>query len=186
MTLVRIRTIITAVKTYDFMRMLGERSSRVERMYYRWAKARGISYNVLAVLYVAYKDSASSQKVVCEEWGIPKQTVNTVCRDLCRDGFLRLEKSEQDGRETRLVLTEKGIRMAQPVVTELLDIETSILDSMGPEAIGQLLDLFQHFCSEAEKRLLASAQEHVKTTASVHPEKEEKEMNHSESDCKGY
>lgn len=148
------------METYEFMRILGERSNRVDRLYYKWAKAHGFSYNVLAVLYVAYKDSASSQKVVCEEWSLPKQTVNTVCKDLCNRGYLILERSEQDGRETRLVLTEAGKKLAEPVVTELIDIETKILESMGVESVEKLLILFNKFCDEAESRLSASAKEY--------------------------
>lgn len=148
------------METYEFMRVLGERSNRVDRLYYKWAKAHGFSYNVLAVLYVAYKDSNSSQKVVCEEWSLPKQTVNTVCKDLCSRGYLTLEKSESDGRETRLVLTEAGKKLAEPVVTELIHIETQILESMGADSVKTLLTLFNCFCDEAENRLSASAKEY--------------------------
>ncbi len=45
------------METYEIMRVLGERSNRLDRLYYKWARAHGFSYNVLAVLYVAYKDS---------------------------------------------------------------------------------------------------------------------------------
>lgn len=149
------------LETYEFMRVLGERSNRVNRLYYRWAKAHGFSYNVLAVLYVAYKDRASTQKVVCEEWSLPKQTVNSVCRDLCQRGCLRLERGETDGRETRLVLTEAGRKLAEPVVTELIDIETRILGNMGGDAAATLLALFQRFCDEAERLLSASVRENT-------------------------
>lgn len=40
------------METYEFMRVLGERSNRVDRLYYKWAKAHGFSYNVLAVLLI--------------------------------------------------------------------------------------------------------------------------------------
>ena len=148
------------MKTYEFMRVLGERSNRVDRLYDKWAKAHGFSYHMPAVLYVAYKDSASSQKVVCEEWSLPRQTVNTVCKDLCRRGYLTLEKSESDKRETRLVLTEAGKRLAKPVVTERINIETGILESMGSDSVEMLLTLFNRFCNEAERRLSASAKEY--------------------------
>lgn len=141
------------METYEFMRVLGERANRVDRLYYKWAKAHGISYNVLAVLYVAYKDPESTQKVVSEEWSLPKQTVNTVCKDLCARGLLILEKSERDGREMRLTLTEAGKELARPVVDELIGVESEILGSMGCEAVKTLLTLFNQYCDEAEKRL---------------------------------
>lgn len=144
------------METYEFMRVLGERSNRVDRLYYKWAKAHGISYNVLAVLYVAYKDAESTQKVVSEEWSLPKQTVNTVCKELCERGYLTLGKSERDGRETRLILTEAGKALAQPVVEELIGIESCILESMGADAVKALLGLFNQFCDEAEQRLTSS------------------------------
>lgn len=145
--------------TYEFMRILGERSNRVDRLYYKWAKAFGLSYNLLAVLYVAYKDPNSTQKVVCEEWGLPKQTVNTVCKELRDKGYLTLEKSRRDGREARLSLTEKGKNMAKPIVERLLSIESRILESMGKDAVCDLLALFNTFCDEAERMLTASAKE---------------------------
>lgn len=144
--------------TYEFMRALGERSNRVNRLYYKWAKAHGISYNVLAVLYVAYKDTESTQKVVAEEWSLPKQTVNTVCKELCENGYLTLQKSPQDGRETKLVLTDYGKEMAKPVVEELINIESQILESMGTNSVNQLLSLFNQFCDEAETKLMVSPQ----------------------------
>ena len=147
------------METYEFMRVLGERSNRVDRLYYKWAKEHGISYNVLAVLYVAYKDPESTQKVVSEEWSLPKQTVNTICKDLCERGYLTLEKSERDGRETRLVLTEAGRALAKPVVEELIGIESQILESMGENSVKALLGLFNQFCDEAEHFLSVSAKD---------------------------
>lgn len=138
------------METYDFMRILGERRNRVDRLYYRWAKAHGLSYNVLAVLYVSYKDPQSTQTVVSEEWSLPKQTVNTVCKNLCKRGLLTLQKSVKDGRETVLCLTDEGKKLAQPIVNELLAVESQILSRMGEKNSQLLLELYTSFCYEAE------------------------------------
>ncbi len=144
------------METYEFMRVLGERSNRVDHLYYKWAKAHGISYNVLAVLYVAYKDPESTQKVVCEEWALPKQTVNTLCKQLCEHGYLRILKSDHDGRETKLLLTKDGEELAKPIVEELIAIEAGILKAMGTKEAEKLLVLFNKFCDEAERKLTAA------------------------------
>ena len=40
------------MEMYEFMRVPGEHSNRVDRLYYKWANARGFGYNVLAVLLI--------------------------------------------------------------------------------------------------------------------------------------
>lgn len=143
------------MKTYEFMKRTGERTNRINQIYSIWSKAHGVSYNVMAVLYTAFHNDKCSQKYIREEWGVPKQTVNTTCKDLIADGIIEQVQSTEDKREICISLTEKGKAFATPLVNELLKIENRILDGMGQEKINQFFDLFQVYFETVEKEFSA-------------------------------
>lgn len=141
------------METYDFMKKIGESSNRVNDFYFKWCKANGISYNEMAVLYVTLKDKNATQKTISQEWSLPKQTVNSIVKKMKENNLIILEKSENDAREARLALTQKGIDLAVPLVEKLLAVETRILSSLGEEKLSMFLKYFEEFCCVAEKEL---------------------------------
>ncbi len=139
------------METYEFMKRTGERTNKINRIYADWAKMHGANYNVMAVLYTAYHNDKCSQKYICEEWSVPKQTVNTTCRDLTASGIIEQVQSTGDKREICISLTEKGKAFANPLVSELLEIENRILGSMGQDRIAQFFDLLMTYAETVEK-----------------------------------
>ena len=105
----------------------------------------------MAVLYTAYHNDKCSQKYICEEWSVPKQTVNTTCRDLMAAGIIEQSQSTGDKRETCISLTEKGKAFAYPLVNELLEIEGRILGGLGEEKIKLFFDLLIAYTETVEK-----------------------------------
>lgn len=70
--------------------------SQIETLYAQWAKAQGISYKVLAVIYSIHRYDGCTQKQVCDEWRFPKQTLSTVCKQLQEQGYIVFEQSLED------------------------------------------------------------------------------------------
>lgn len=140
------------MEPYEFMKSMGERANRVNQIYAAWAKRHGVNYNILAVLYTTYKTDQCSQKFVREEWCLPKQTVNTTCRDLIASGIITQVQSTEDKREIRISLTPKGRLFAAPIVTELLEIENSVLTRMGKDDVMRFFNLYHAYveCIELE------------------------------------
>ena len=51
-------------------------------MYEEWSKDQGLSSNGIFALYSFYESNGRcTQKMISEEWNIPKQTVNTILKD---------------------------------------------------------------------------------------------------------
>ena len=138
------------METYEFMRVVGERTSKIDKVYHDCAKSHVISYNVLAVLYTAYKNENCSQKYICEEWYVPKQTVNTICKDLIKLGIITQVHNPEDRRQACISLTKKGKELAEPIVSELLEIESRVLARMGNSDTLQLLKLYCDFVESIE------------------------------------
>ena len=90
--------------------------NKIDGLYYMSAKRRGINENALCVLYALDDGKPHSQKQICEEWLIPKTTVNTIIREWQKEGIIVLIP-ENRRREKNICLTDKGRAWAK----ELLD-----------------------------------------------------------------
>ena len=52
------------------------------RIYSDWAKKHDISYNALLILYSLWNAKHyCTQKMICDQWMLPKQTVNTILKE---------------------------------------------------------------------------------------------------------
>lgn len=94
--------------------------NKINKLYYNWAKIKRTSYNTLNILYIVYKEGTCTQKHICEQWQLPKQTVNTYCRMLREKSVLIFEVDKSDRREKLMRFSEKGLAFAVPIIEELL------------------------------------------------------------------
>ena len=62
-----------------------------------------------------------SQKNICDDWHIPKTTVNTVANKMRADGYIEFTKT--DGREKLMKLTPKGTEYAERALTVIHSAE---------------------------------------------------------------
>lgn len=107
-------------------------------LYGEWAKQRGISYNMFMVLYALDMANPCTQKQISESWMIPKQTVNTIVKNLERRGLLRFEIG-QDQKEKQVCFTEGGQVFVKELLEEMYQMEDRVMERMGPEACEMLL-----------------------------------------------
>lgn len=125
--------------------------TRIRLVYIEWAKKHGLSYNVLAVLYTVYNNDGCTQKSICQEWGLLKQTTNNTCKSLKQSGVITQTQSPKDRREANIHLTEKGLAFATPIIQGLLEIESKVISALGEDRAQELLDLYVSYAEEFEK-----------------------------------
>ena len=133
------------MNTYEFMKSTGELTYRSQQNYIDFAKAHGVNYNTLAVLYTSYINDGCTQMQVTNEWYVPKQTVNTICKNLIAEGIISKTKSDRDHRESCISLTEKGKKFAGPIVEKLLKIESGAVAMMGEENVLKFFEAYKKF-----------------------------------------
>ena len=103
---------------------------KMTELYRTWAKRHGMSYNTMMTLYALGQSRKCTQKQIADEWLIPKQTVNTVIKELERLGYISFEPLP--GSKQKVVcLTESGRAYADSCLHELYEIESSALRSLG-------------------------------------------------------
>lgn len=130
------------MNAYEFMKKAGELTSKNQQHYHEFARAHGVSYNVLAVLYTCYVNQSCTQKRVTVEWYLPKQTVNTICKQLIAEGLLTKTKNSEDHRESVIALTAAGMEKAAPIVEALLRTESGIINGLGEQGAREFLERY--------------------------------------------
>ena len=144
------------MKNRDYTRRLFLAISRIDGVYYLLGKKSGIKENVLVLLYALDDGIPRTQKQICEEWNIPKTTINTSVKECVAAGYVDYV-SGNDGREKKLILTDSGKHYTREVLGSVESLENKVikkvLSQCGSEfieALEQYADIFQ---SEAEKIL---------------------------------
>jgi DNA-binding MarR family transcriptional regulator len=81
----------------------------VERLYAEFAKGYDLTSSAIFVLRtILEQKSECTQKYICETLIYPKQTVSGIVQTLINKGIVGKNKSEEDKRNFKLFLTEKG------------------------------------------------------------------------------
>ena len=117
---------------------------RQEELYSEWAKAHGMSYNEVMALYALDLGRAYTQKQICEEWLIPKQTLNTIVKDLERKGCVCIE-SLPGKREKTVRFTERGHAYAWEHLRELYQMEERAMAALDGDMRRAVVEGAQRF-----------------------------------------
>ena len=132
---------------YNF-EQLGRQISEVDHVIDRWIKKLGLNYNSYAVLYslASSEDFKTTQKQICEDWMLPKQTVFNVCKEFRERGWIELIDSPHDKRERILHLTPQGKAKAMPVFHASQTLSERTFNIFGEERSARLFTLLAEFC----------------------------------------
>ena len=123
-------------------------------LYSAWAKQKGLSYHTLLVLYALCRSgSGCRQSDICNDWMIPKQTVNSVLKSLEARGYVSYQVQPEDRRNKRVLLTPAGLAYAQPILEDLYRLEASALAEMPPETLRQIIDNDRQFYDGLKKQI---------------------------------
>ena len=127
---------------------LGKQISEVDHVIDRWIKKLGLNYNTYAVLYTlaSADDFKTTQKQICEDWMLPKQTVFNVCKEFREKGWIEFRESPNDRRERVLCLTQQGKAKAMPVLRASQILSERTFNFFGEERSAHLFNLLAMFC----------------------------------------
>lgn len=126
---------------------------RTNYLYEKWAKRQSINSYVSQIMYMLYASGINKQKDIVENYGFPKQTVNTVISELLKKEYILLEPDPTDRRSKMILLTDAGIKYAEELVTPLLKCEKNVLAEMGEERVKLLIDTIKQYADLLEKEM---------------------------------
>ena len=116
-------------------------------VYSAWSSAHGVSYHEMLVLYTIREYGYCTQKLICDSYILPKQTIHNTISAMRENGTLVYDAERSKGREKVFVLTEKGEAYAAELLHSLDVIEEHALAELGKEKLRTLTELLFTFDS---------------------------------------
>jgi DNA-binding MarR family transcriptional regulator len=115
--------------------------------YDEYAKKIGMHYSSTLVLCIIYghTENECTQKTICNETFLPKQTVNAIVTALWKQGLLKLTELVEDRRLKTITLTESGQEYAERIVPKIKIAENKAMDSLTEGERTALLETTRKF-----------------------------------------
>lgn len=140
----------------DTLRRLMITVNKIDGLYYLAAKKCAIKDNMLTLLYALDDGRPHTQKQICEEWLIPKTTLNTIVKECSRAGYITLIHGEHT-REKVVSITGEGQVYARTMLEGLYRAENLALDKtlqrFSPEFVDALEQFTEALQEEFDKEL---------------------------------
>ncbi|OOH88616.1 MarR family transcriptional regulator [Pasteurellaceae bacterium 15-036681] len=128
--------------------LLGKQVGEIDNLVESWIEQIGLTHNHFAVLYTLAnsENGQCTQKQICEEWYLPKQTVFNICKEYREKGWIEFFESPTDKREKIMRLTDLGKIQAEPVLAQTNVMCDNAFKAFGQEKTQQLFALMSEFC----------------------------------------
>lgn len=124
----------------------------MDAVYDRWAKAHGMTYTELMVLYALWETKQPiTQRDLCQEQHLPKQTVNSVLHALAKRQLVVFRESALDHRRKEILLTQAGKALAGDVIQELQAHEMQVIQRVGITSMKTMLTETRRFLEAFEE-----------------------------------
>lgn len=128
--------------------------------YYRCARLHGLTVNELFVLDILwFAPHGCTQKEICVKLSANKQTINAIITRFDGQGFVCYAQVEEDRRNKRIILTDKGKAYAKKIIPPAADAENLAMADMPLNEVVELVKLTEIFTANMEKRFAAIGEE---------------------------
>ena len=113
--------------------------NRINCCYAVCAQSAALKDNELMILYALADGVPYSQKQICDEWDIPRTTINTIIKDWEKKGLVSLSPIPGKRREMNILLTAAGQKLADSVLDKVFEMENAAMretvEEFSPEFI---------------------------------------------------
>lgn len=132
---------------------------KIRGAYAAWSKQNNVNYHEMLIMYSLRDNVVCTQKQICEQYLLPKQTVNNVITSLRRSGYIVLIPIENNKREKAIVLTESGREYVHGFMMSLNQIEENVVREMGEENVRKMTDLALGYGKALEEKMSRAQRE---------------------------
>lgn len=122
-------------------------------IYFEWSRRHNISYHEMLVLYTIRENGYCTQKQICDNYLLPKQTIHNIISNMRENGILIYDESLSVSREKVFVLSEKGREYAASFLESLDLVESGAMEILGKEKLNKLIGLLLEYDMALNKAL---------------------------------
>lgn len=113
---------------------------QIDEFYHELAVKQNLSDSALLVLWALLElGEGCTQRDICGQFALSKQTVHSCVRKLAEEGFLSLRPGP--GREVQVCPTDQGRVLIREKITPIKDAERAASLALGTENVAEMLRL---------------------------------------------
>lgn len=127
-------------KVYRLMRA----TNRCVGVYTKIAKEKGVKENTLLLMDILSDGKQHSQKQICEDWMIPRTTLNTIIGECIKEGIIILLPQNQS-KEKLVALTEKGEIFAEEITQSMNVAVQKAMKKISGESGTDFIDAYAQY-----------------------------------------
>ncbi|MDR0325970.1 MAG: MarR family winged helix-turn-helix transcriptional regulator [Oscillospiraceae bacterium] len=126
----------------------------IESLYGQYAKSEGLTYLGFLVLDILLTTPNNcTQKYICEQLLLPKQTVNAIIKTFWEQGYVEMKEIDADRRNKAIRLSASGQKYAERVMEKIFAVEEDAMGQLTHEQRQALIDFSKIIESNLRKRL---------------------------------
>lgn len=110
------------------IRKIANAICEIDGAYYTLSKDAGVKENLFWLLYSLDDGEFHSQKQICDDWMLPRATVNTLIKECEASGYVTLQSIPGRKRELQICLTEEGTAYTRKALKDVYEAEESALN----------------------------------------------------------
>lgn len=148
---------------FTFFRLLGEAVYRIDGAYAVFSKNAGVKANMLWLLSALNDGQKHTQSQLCWDWHFPRTTVNTLVKELQRQGHVTLVHLPGNRKEMYVELTKDGKALADRVLGPVYKAEEELLQTYFRDkdtAFVQELNAFSNAMKQHFTNSISTEQSH--------------------------
>lgn len=109
------------------IRRIANAICEIDGAYYSLSKDAGVKENLFWLLYSLDDGEFHSQKQICDDWMLPRATVNTLIKECEAAGYITLQSIPGRKRELQICLTEAGTIYTRNALKDVYEAEENAL-----------------------------------------------------------
>ena len=121
--------------------------------YEDYAKSVGLNFTSLSILTAIYETENCTQKMLCEQCFLPKQTVNTAVTAFYKKGWIQMQELPEDRRNKTIHFTEKGQYEAERILQKVHESEQAAMGGLSKEEQDLLLSLTRRYITACKNTM---------------------------------
>lgn len=126
--------------------------NKLDGLYYSIAKQIGVHENEFVFLYAISDGAQHTQRQICDDWQVPRTTINSVTQKFVRSGYIELVPT--GNKEKELMITEAGKNYLTAIFSDVFEAENSAFKSALEPCADIVTDAISQFVTALEKSLI--------------------------------
>ncbi len=141
-------------ETHEKVRRFMIAFNRIDALYVDSMRTFGVKGNLFFLFYAIADGKAYSQKQICDDWKIPRTTLNTIVRECVKDGLVQLVP--RGNKEKDILLTQKGRQIVDEVFGPIFAAESRVMKPFlaagALEMMEKMADSFEAAFAKLQSR----------------------------------